>query len=71
MVARVAKSTHAITLHFLYYNFVRIHKTLETTPAMAAGVTDRLWEVSEMVTVLDAWEANQCPSQSIRRLAPF
>src|SRR6266496_4739656 len=32
---------HAMALHFLYYNFVRIHQTLRTTPAMAAGVTDR------------------------------
>jgi hypothetical protein len=44
-------------LHFLYYNFVRIHKTLKVTPAMAAGVTDRLWEVADMVSVLEAWEA--------------
>ncbi len=41
-----------------YYNFVRIHKTLKTTPAMAAGVTDRLWEVAGMVEVLEAWEAS-------------
>jgi hypothetical protein len=48
---------HAMALHFLYYNFVRIHKTLKTTPAMAAGVTDRLWEVADIVDVLEAWEA--------------
>jgi hypothetical protein len=47
---------HAMALHFLYYNFVRIHKTLKTSPAMAAGVTDRLWEVADMVNVLEAWE---------------
>jgi hypothetical protein len=35
---------------------VRIHKTLKVTPAMAAGVTDRLWEVTDMVKVLEAWE---------------
>ncbi len=52
--------------HFLYYNFVRIHKTHKTTPAMVAGVTDRLWEVADMVTVLEAWEAHisiTCPSE--------
>ena len=48
---------HAMALHFLYYNFVRIHKTLKTTPAMAAGVTDRLWEIADMVEVLEAWKA--------------
>jgi hypothetical protein len=50
---------HAMALHFLYYNFVRIHKTLKVTPAMAAGVTDRLREVTDMVKVLEAWEAAQ------------
>lgn len=39
------------------YNFVRIHKTLRVTPAMAAGVTDTLWDVSDIVTVLEKWEA--------------
>jgi hypothetical protein len=48
-----------MALHFLYYNFVRIHRTLKVTPAMAAGVTDRLWEVADMVAVLEAWEAAQ------------
>ena len=40
-----------------YYNFVRIHQTLRVTPAMAAGVTDRLWEVADIVTLMDAAEA--------------
>jgi hypothetical protein len=40
----------------LYYNFVRIHKTLRTTPAMAAKVTKRLWEIGDIVDVLEAWE---------------
>ena len=46
-----------MALHFLYYNFVRIHKTLRTSPAMVAGVTDRLWEMRDVVSVLEAWEA--------------
>lgn len=43
----------AISLHFMYYNFVRIHQTLRITPAMAAGVTDRVWELSDIVKLLD------------------
>jgi hypothetical protein len=39
-----------------HYNFVRIHKTLRTTPAMAANVTKRLWEIGDIVDVLEAWE---------------
>jgi IS1 family transposase len=54
---KLENHAHAMALHFLYYNFVRIHKTLRTSPAMAAGVTDRLWEVADMVAVLEAWEA--------------
>jgi hypothetical protein len=62
MVVHPATSSRhacAMALHFLYYNFVRIHRTLKVTPAMAAGVTDRLWEVADMVAVLEAWEAAQ------------
>jgi hypothetical protein len=41
----------------MHYNFVRLHQTLRMTPAMAAGVTKQLWEMADMVTVLEAWEA--------------
>jgi hypothetical protein len=39
----------ALALHFAYYNFVRIHKALRVTPAMAAGVTDRLWDIADLI----------------------
>ncbi len=39
----------AVSLHFAHYNFVRMHKTLRMTPAMAAGVSDRLWSLEELV----------------------
>jgi hypothetical protein len=41
----------------MYYNFVRIHQTLKVTPAIAADVTSRLWEMGDIVDVLEAWEA--------------
>jgi hypothetical protein len=50
---------HAMSLHFLYYNFVRIHQTLKISPAMAAGVTNRLWEMKDVVEMIEAWEAVQ------------
>ena len=53
---KVENHGHAMALHFMYYNFVRIHKTLRTTPAMAAGVTKRLWEMGDVVEMLEAWE---------------
>jgi IS1 family transposase len=49
----------AVALHSMYYNFVRLHKTLRVSPAMAAGVTDRLWEMVDVVDVLDAFEAKR------------
>lgn len=39
----------AVTLHFAHYNFVHLHKSLRITPAMAAGVSDRLWTLEELV----------------------
>jgi hypothetical protein len=39
----------AVSLHFAHYNNVRIHKTLRVTPAMAAGVSDRMWSLEELV----------------------
>jgi IS1 family transposase len=42
----------AIALHYMHYNFVRIHQTLRVTPAMAAGVTDRLWAIEDIVSLL-------------------
>lgn len=42
----------AIAIHCCYFNFVRIHQSLRTSPAMAAGVTDRLWSLEDMVALL-------------------
>jgi IS1 family transposase len=39
----------AVALHFAHYNFVRIHQTLRVTPAMAAGITDHVWELEELL----------------------
>jgi len=50
---------HMMAIYFMHYNFVRIHQTLKITPAMAAGVTPKLWEMSDLVAVLEAWEAEQ------------
>jgi hypothetical protein len=40
----------------MHYNFCRTHKSLRMTPAMAAGVTDRLWDVEDLVALVDAAE---------------
>lgn len=55
---KVENHNHAVALHFMHYNFVRIHKSLRMSPAMAAGVSDTLWSVEDIVTMADHFEAN-------------
>lgn len=43
---------HAVAIHFMWYNFAKIHQTLRITPAMAAGVTDRVWEAEDIIALL-------------------
>jgi IS1 family transposase len=51
---KVENHIAAIALHYMHYNFCRIHKTLRVTPAMAAGITDHVWEVSDIAALLDS-----------------
>jgi hypothetical protein len=53
---KVENHAYAVALHMMYYNFVRLHKTFRVTPTMAAGVSDRLWEVSDIVALIEAGE---------------
>lgn len=53
---KVENHAAAIALHTMYYNFVRIHQTLKVTPAMAAGVSDKLWEVEDIVVLIEQFE---------------
>jgi IS1 family transposase len=55
---KLENHAHSVALFAMYYNFVRIHRTLRATPAMAANVTNRLWEIGDIVNVLEAWEAS-------------
>ena len=50
---KIKNHAAALALHFMYYNFVRIHQTLRVTPAMAAGVTTKLWEIKDIVALPD------------------
>jgi hypothetical protein len=56
----------AVVLHSMYYNFVRLHQTLKVSPATAAGVTDLLWEMTDVVDMLDAFEAKQKCQPKVR-----
>ncbi len=50
---KVENHAYAVALHMMYYNFVRIHSTLRMSPAMAAGVTNRLWEIIDIVKLVE------------------
>ena len=54
---KVENLEHTVALHFMYYNFARPHKTLSnpypTTPVMAAGVTNRIWTIEDIVEMAD------------------
>ena len=54
---KVENHVHAIALHYMHYNFCRIHRSLRVTPAMEAGVTDRLWDIEDIVRLLERREA--------------
>jgi hypothetical protein len=45
---------HALALYFVFYNFCRVHKTLGATPAMAAGLVDKVLKMSDVVALIDA-----------------
>ncbi len=56
---KVENHMHSVAVNFFFYNFVRIHQTLRVTPAMAAGVTGKLWELADMVALIDGYQGAQ------------
>jgi IS1 family transposase len=49
---KIENHVASLAIHYMHYNFVRLHQTLRVTPAMAAGVTDRVWEISDLLSLL-------------------
>ena len=50
---KIENLAHAVALHFMYYNFARVHKTLRVTPAMEAGVSDHVWSLEEIAGLIE------------------
>lgn len=60
---KLENHAYSVALFVMFYNFCRIHKTLRVSPAMAAGVSDRLWEVADIVALIEAEEAKVVPAK--------
>jgi hypothetical protein len=67
---KVENHAYAVALFTFYYNFVRIHKTLRVTPAMAAGVTDKLWEMGDVVKLIEDREAKRGEHKRLTATTP-
>ena len=52
---------HMVALYALWYNFVRVHKTLRVSPAMAAGIETRLWSMEDVVAMIDEQAERSAP----------
>lgn len=53
---KVDNHYYALAIYFMHYNFARIHQTLRVSPAMAAGVSDTLWSLEDIVRMVEEWE---------------
>lgn len=67
---KIENHAYAVALHMTFYNFVRQHKTLRMSPAMAAGLTDRLWSMEDIVALVDAAEGPAKPRGPYKPRAP-
>jgi IS1 family transposase len=61
---KVDNHCHALALYFVWYNWVKTHKAHRLSPAMAAGLTDRLWEMSDVVRMIDEYQDRQKAEQA-------
>jgi hypothetical protein len=50
---KVENDAHDVALHFMHYNFCCVHQTLRVTPAMGAGIAGHVWEIEELVALVD------------------
>jgi hypothetical protein len=51
---KIETQSHAVALHFMHYNFARIHQTLRVTPAMEAGISNHVWSLEEIANLIDS-----------------
>ena len=66
---KVENHAHSVALHFMFYNFCRIHKSLRVTPTMAAGVVDRLWDIDDIIRIVDEAAPKPAPRGPYKKRA--
>ncbi len=54
---KVENHAHAVALHYMHYNFCRVHQSLRVTPAMEVGIANHIWSVEEVASLLDSNES--------------
>lgn len=52
---KIENHMHAVSLHFMYYNFCRVHSTVKSTPAVTAGLTNRVWTLEDIIDMTDSY----------------
>jgi hypothetical protein len=57
----------AIAIHYMYYNFCRIHQTTRVTPAMAAGLCDHVWELTDIAKLVEERENAAIENGAMKR----
>jgi len=60
---KLENHVHAVSLHFMFYNFCRIHSSLRITPSMAAGIDDHVWSMEEVVMMADTQDVTERKSK--------
>ncbi len=58
---KIENHAHSVALHFMHYNFCRIHRSLRVTPAMEAGITDHVWSIEEVIELSSNGIPNKRP----------
>lgn len=64
---KIENHAAAVSLHFVHYNFCRVHQTIKTTPAMKAGIADHVWTLAELVDLLERQERSLVGSSANKR----
>ena len=64
---KVENHAHNVVLHFMHYNFCRIHQTLRVTPAMQAGLSKTVWEIEDLAALVEAQELQAIEDGEMKR----